>query len=169
LTLKDALFHPMYRRATWINIVYIIFHELTGINVINLYSNQIFDQMKSSEFTPRRGTELISVVSLIAALTALWLIKSVGRRPLIIWGHALIAIVHFGVVIFTKRNNETGVLIMIMLFIFIYQNTSGPIAWLYATETTIDAGLGICLLTLNGTVLLLAKVCPILMGENSIG
>jgi hypothetical protein len=39
LTLKDAVANPKYRKATWINIGYIIFHELTGINVIMLYSN----------------------------------------------------------------------------------------------------------------------------------
>jgi hypothetical protein len=38
-SLKDALFDPEYRRATWVNLGYIVFHELTGINVIMLYSN----------------------------------------------------------------------------------------------------------------------------------
>ena len=42
LTLKDALFNPQYRKATWVNIGYLIFHELTGINVIILYSSTIF-------------------------------------------------------------------------------------------------------------------------------
>ena len=48
LTLKDALFNPQYRRATWINIVQIIFHECTGINVINFYSNTIFSDMNKT-------------------------------------------------------------------------------------------------------------------------
>lgn len=39
LTIKDALLNPMYRKATWINVGYIVFHELTGINVIAIYSN----------------------------------------------------------------------------------------------------------------------------------
>jgi len=39
LTLKDAIFDPKYRYSTWINIGYIAFHELTGINIIRLYSN----------------------------------------------------------------------------------------------------------------------------------
>ena len=41
LTLKDALFNDRYKKATWVNIGYIIFHELTGINVIMLYSSQM--------------------------------------------------------------------------------------------------------------------------------
>ena len=42
LTLQDALTDPRYRRATWVNIGYITFHELTGINVILQFSNSIF-------------------------------------------------------------------------------------------------------------------------------
>lgn len=34
LTLGDAFTNPRYRRATWVNVGYIVFHELTGINVI---------------------------------------------------------------------------------------------------------------------------------------
>jgi hypothetical protein len=34
VTIIDALCNPKYRRATWINIGYIFFHEMTGINVI---------------------------------------------------------------------------------------------------------------------------------------
>ena len=42
LTIKDALVDPQYRRATWTNIGYIMFHELTGIMVVIMYSNFIF-------------------------------------------------------------------------------------------------------------------------------
>ena len=42
LNLKDAFTNPRYRRATWVNVGYIVFHELTGINVILQFSNKIF-------------------------------------------------------------------------------------------------------------------------------
>lgn len=42
ITLKMALFDARYRAATWINLVHIVFHELTAINVINMFSNKIF-------------------------------------------------------------------------------------------------------------------------------
>ena len=45
LTLHDALLNPKYSRATWINIWHMIVHELTGINLIGLYSNSIFKGM----------------------------------------------------------------------------------------------------------------------------
>lgn len=38
-SLCEALTDPKFRVASWVNIIYIVFHELTGINVINGYSN----------------------------------------------------------------------------------------------------------------------------------
>ena len=51
----DSVCNPRYSRATFVNIGYIILHEFTGINVLRMYSNQIFDDMKaeSQSFTPR--------------------------------------------------------------------------------------------------------------------
>ena len=58
---------------------------------------------------------------------------------------------------------------MVLLFLIVYQNTSGPVAWLYAAETTIDTGLGVCVLALFGTVFIMSIICPILMSNDSIG
>ena len=47
-----------------------IFHELTGINVIFLYSNTMFKRMDTdgkSGLTPRQGTYLIGLVNFLAS------------------------------------------------------------------------------------------------------
>jgi len=87
----------------------------------------------------------------------------------LIFGHIAIAIVHSMVAIFNIEGSNVGVVTMIILFSFAYQNTSGPVAWMYAAETTIDAGMGICLLTLWGTVFVLSLICPIVMDPDSLG
>lgn len=68
LKLSDGLCNPRYRQATWINIGYMIFHELAGINVINMYSNTMFHKMQNNgaSFTPREGTYLIGVIQVLA-------------------------------------------------------------------------------------------------------
>lgn len=60
LTLCDGTCNPRYKTATWVNFFYMIFHELTGINVINMYSNTMFADMQKegAAFTPRQGTYL---------------------------------------------------------------------------------------------------------------
>ena len=65
VTLKAAFFtDERYRRASWVSLIYIIFHELTGINVIELYSNTILETIlgtDTSGFTARQGTYVLSM------------------------------------------------------------------------------------------------------------
>jgi len=44
----NALFGKIYSYGTWVCVVLIIFHELSGINVIMLYSNTIFKEMNKN-------------------------------------------------------------------------------------------------------------------------
>jgi SP family arabinose:H+ symporter-like MFS transporter len=173
LTLSDALFDPKYRKATWVNIGYMFFHEVTGYNIILLYSSSIFAKIKNSHgehsFKGRLGTEIIGVINVIFAVLALYLVKKVGRRVLLIWGHLGMA-VSFGLfAYFSTYNNDKGALAMIMFFLMFYQSSSGPVAWMYAAETTIDAAFGIVLLVLWTTILGIAYAIPLLSSEDSIG
>ena len=170
MSLKEALWtDEQYCRASWVNIINIIFHELAGINVIMLYSNIILtdifgeDTGESKGFTPRQGTYVVAGINLIGATTAVWTINKFGRRILLLWGHILFAFFHamIGVSIIVEWN--AGVLIGICAFLFSYQNTSGPIAYQYATETVCDAALSVCIATLYLTVLFLSLVTNPLM------
>ena len=171
LTLYDALFNPRYRKSTWVNIGYLIFHELTGINVIILYSSAIFQQMSTpdSKFTPKTGTYMVEIINAISALIAIYVIKKIGRRTLLIFGHFTIAVIHALVGYFEIKGMSDSMLAMILLFIFVYQMTSDTMAFIYVTETTIDAALGICLLTLFGTIFLLSLITPIIMEPELLG
>jgi hypothetical protein len=118
---------------------------------------------------PRIGTILVAFVACVAAGIAVIAVKFIGRKALLVSGHIMIAICHALVSVFNNQNNDVGVLIMVLLFIVVYQSTSGTVTWLYATETTIDAAFGLCLLVLWGTVLVLSVICPFLMSDDGIG
>lgn len=123
----------------------------------------------NSPLTPRQGVYLVGIFNLLASLMATWTVKKFGRKTLLVWGHIGIALAHSGVAAFSLWGVDIGVLIMILSFLVIYLNTSGPISWIYASETTIDAAMGICLLVLWGTVFILSLICPIMMNPHSIG
>lgn len=77
----DALFHKDYRVGTWITIVLVIFHELTGINAIFLYSNNIFKEIfTGSSLTPRQGSYFIGLAACLSAASAVVFIKIFTRR-----------------------------------------------------------------------------------------
>jgi hypothetical protein len=171
LTYADALCNAQYRKSTWVNVGYIIFHELTGINVVMLYSTTMLQEMHKAGggISPRGGTYLVGLANVFGACCSVYCVKTFGRKTLLIWGHLGIAVCHTMVGIFNNMENNNGVVAMIMCFIIIYADTSGSIAWAYAAETVIDVAMGICLLTLWGTVTILSQVCPILMDPSSIG
>lgn len=132
----------------------IIVHELAGVNIIYMYSNTIFKQVfaPGSFFTPRTGTYLISVANLFSYVVATWSVKTFGRKPLLFWGHIGIGFAHALIGVFIMTGFDFGVVIMICVFIFIYANSSGPIAWVYLAETCTDIGIGIGLWTLWAVV-----------------
>jgi Na+/melibiose symporter-like transporter len=113
--------------------------------------------------TPREGTYLVGIVNMVASLVSVGLVKYIGRKTLVVWGHLLIAAIHAATGYLAIQHNSTGVICCVLAFLCVEKNTSGPVAWLYAAETTIDAALGICLFTLWGTVVILSETCPILM------
>ena len=70
---------------------------------------------------------------------------------------------HILVGIFDIYGIDIGVVIMINLFCVSYEVTTGPIAWLYASEVVVDSALGFCILCLWITVLLLSLTTKFLM------
>ena len=119
--------------------------------------------------TPREGTYLVGLSNFLSSLMSTYTVKKIGRKTLLVWGHIAIAVIHAAVGLADMYDKDNVVLAMIMCFFLVYMNTSGPVAWLYAAETTIDTALGVCLLTLWGTVFVLSIICPVLMSPDSIG
>ena len=120
------------------NIVNMINHELTGINVILAYSSTILEKIfgnASGGFNARTGTYCIAGVNALSAVAGIWTCRNIGRRTLLFWGLIGVAISHFCVGLFTITGSNAGVLGFICFFLLCYQTTSGPVAWVYATET----------------------------------
>lgn len=108
----------MYRKGTWVTIVLIIFHELTGINAILLYSNTMFRQMGLEN--PRLGTYMTGIAGVLGLATAIAIMHKVGRRNLLISGHILMGLCHTLVGIFAFYNISTWVCVMVVTFIYTF-------------------------------------------------
>lgn len=82
---------------------------------------------------------------------------------MLIYGHAFIALFHFLVGFFTQYELHTCALVSMLLFIFTYANTDGPVALLWATEVTSDAALGLSYFALVGSILVLQMTTEFMM------
>lgn len=66
------------------------------------------------------------------------------------------AAAHILVGIFAWYNVNSGVLVMIIAFIFVYLITNGSLVWLYCSEVVVDSALGFVMLVLWAMVFLLS-------------
>ena len=166
-TLMEAFVtDPRYVRCQWVNVWNMIFHELAGINVVYIYSNTLLARVLTADnsfITPRTGTYVISIVNLLAYMQAIWTVQQFGRRPLLGWGYAGIAVSHLAIGWSILYGFDEGIIVMLCLFIWLYANTTGPLAWVYSAETCSEIGLGVCLLTLWAVVLAEVLAVPTLM------
>lgn len=116
----SALFNEKYRRASWVNLVYIVLHGLIGQGVIIMYSNQILQDMPGGYLNARQSTYLVGIVNLIAAAMSIKTVRSFGRIPLLAFGHFSIAIVHGLIGYFALKGNNFGILINLLVFLVLY-------------------------------------------------
>ena len=78
-------------------------------------------------------------------------------------GHTAICICHFFIAVFILTGFNGGVIFFMCAFLFFYQQSTGPIAWIYVAETVVDAALGVCIQVLWLCVLLLSLTSGPLM------
>jgi hypothetical protein len=128
VTVTEAIWtNKKYVKCSWINITNIIFHELTGINVVLIFSNVILATVTDpdSGFTPRAGVILIGVINFLAATGSVWTVRTFGRRILLLVGHTGIAISHFAIGLLSIYKYDYGVLAALCVFIVFYETTTG--------------------------------------------
>mmetsp|Transcript_10791 Transcript_10791/g.13538 ORF Transcript_10791/g.13538 Transcript_10791/m.13538 type:complete len:171 (+) Transcript_10791:857-1369(+) len=158
-TLKEAFWtDERYVRASWVNVIAMIFHELTAINVVLAYSTKILSGIFPEDtegFNARDGTYMVGIFNFSGSFLSILTMSYFGRRPLFLGGHSTIFILYVLMGFFTLYEYDIMVLVMMCTFLVVYQNTSGPCAWAYAAETCCDASLGVALLVLYSTVFIL--------------
>jgi hypothetical protein len=144
--------------------VHIIFHELTGINVVNIYSNTILKTITSgSTFSPRDGAIILGGVQLVASLLAIYVVGKWGRRPILIGGYFGIFVCHMAIGFLTIYEVNVGILVFLSMFLVMYNISTGPLAWMYAAETCCDVSLGVAIYALWFTVVILLLITEPLM------
>ncbi len=93
-TLRD-LWNPGLRSVLVIGLVVGVLQQITGINSVLAYATVIFERASvagASDDASFMQTMLVGLVNLLSTVVALLLIDRVGRRPLLIFGTAGIAI-----------------------------------------------------------------------------
>ena len=131
-----------------------VFHVLTGYAAVIAFSTTIFEEILAGPdtITPEQGTYIVGLTSAIAAMVGIPVVRNIGRRTLLIYGHALMAFLHFVIAFCAFMKYQMFIIVLVNLLLLIYLTTSGPVAWIYSAETCTDSTLGIVIMTLWSTI-----------------
>ncbi len=144
------IFHREWRRPLLIAVWLAIFQQITGINAIIYYANQIFEAAGFSTEASRASVTLWAIggVNVLATLIAIAFIDHVGRRKLLLWGLVGmgISLVVVGVAFeFIETTLKTGAVTApttagivtvaaLILFITCFAFSLGPVTWTVINE-----------------------------------
>jgi len=90
-TLRE-LFRPAMKLVLTIGITVAVLQQITGINSVFFYAPMIFEQSGIGTDASFMQAVLVGLVNLVFTVLAILLIDRLGRRPLLLFGLALIAI-----------------------------------------------------------------------------
>ncbi|WVN87131.1 uncharacterized protein L203_102307 [Cryptococcus depauperatus CBS 7841] len=118
--------------------------QWTGINAIIYYAPTIFAQIGLTGGTiGLLATGVVGIVNFVFTIPAVLFVDNFGRRPLLAWGEANMAISHatvaaiiavYGDRFSTHKSAGNGAVFMIYWYIANFAVTWGPLAWVVSAE-----------------------------------
>ncbi|CAK7235885.1 Plasma membrane low glucose sensor [Sporothrix bragantina] len=110
--------------------------QLSGINFIIYYGTKFFNTIGIAD--AYTTTIIINVVALVSTVPGLYLVETIGRRKLLLAGAAGMALMQLivaviGVTISSDAANK-AVVSMICIYIFFFEFSWGPCAWVVTGE-----------------------------------
>jgi SP family arabinose:H+ symporter-like MFS transporter len=139
-TLRD-LMAPALRGVLVIGLIVGVLQQITGINSVFAYATVIFERAATAEGVKDAAfmqTMLVGFVNLLSTIVALLLIDRVGRRPLLLFGTAGIAIsltlTAYGFNANDGAMNPSLVLAGLLGFVGCFAFSLGPGMWVLFSE-----------------------------------
>lgn len=118
-----------------IGIALSVFQQITGINAILYYGNDIFKMMGAGESAAMVNQIVVGLAMMIFTTVAIFTVEKFGRKPLLMIGTAGMGvfIFIFGQLIYGGILNVSN-LIVLVLYIAFFSFSQGPIVWVYLSE-----------------------------------
>lgn len=132
---SEPLFKRQYRVPILLAIAIAAFNQLSGINAVLYYLNDIFASAHFSHVSGGMQAVAVGLVNLLATLLAMTLIDKVGRKPLLLMGCLLMTICLSGIaVIFLEDRWRAALIFFVAGYIASFALSSGAVLWVYMSE-----------------------------------
>jgi sugar porter (SP) family MFS transporter len=132
---EEPLFRWKYRFPIFLAISIGMFNQLSGINAILYYLNDIFERAGFSKVSGDIQAVAVGATNLVFTIIAMSIIDRVGRRTLLLIGAVGTAASLAGVAwIFWTRQHETYLVGLLVGFIAFFGFSQGAVIWVYLSE-----------------------------------
>ena len=143
------VFSPSLRRALWVGVGLAILQQVTGINAIIYYANEIFAQagFTTAEQQAKATLYAVGAVNVLATLIAVAWVDRFGRRPLLLTGLVgmTVSLAAVGGSFAALENQPEGgatsttvggivTVLALVVFIASFAFSMGPIVWTLISE-----------------------------------
>ena len=123
------------RRPILLAVTLAAFNQLTGINAILYYLNDIFAAAGFDRFSSDLQAVAIGVTNLVFTLAAMVAIDRLGRRRMLLAGSAgMAAMLGVAALVMYGRLPQSWLLGVLVLFIAFFAFSQGAIVWVYISE-----------------------------------
>jgi sugar porter (SP) family MFS transporter len=132
---RESLFQAKYRFPIFLAVSIAMFNQLSGINAILYYLNDIFARAGFSKVSGDLQTVLIGFTNLIFTIIAMAIIDRVGRKTLLLVGSVGCAGCLGGVAAVFLSGTHEGYLVWLLVgFIAFFGFSQGAVIWVYLSE-----------------------------------
>ncbi len=130
------LFQPGMRIALLIGVMLPMFGQISGINVIIYYGEEIFDAAGWQLGDALGGLVIIGIVNSAFTLLTIWKIDSLGRKPILQIGTVgvVISLVLVGLLFHNNATEGPWLLALILCYIASFAIGLGPVPWVIISE-----------------------------------
>jgi MFS transporter, SP family, arabinose:H+ symporter len=132
---KERLFSARNRLPLFLAVSIAMFNQLSGINAILYYLNDIFARAGFSKVSSDLQAVAIGATNLLFTMLAMSIIDRVGRRTLMLIGSVGTAASLAGVAVVFWTGRHEGLLVWLLIgFIAAFAFSQGSVIWVYISE-----------------------------------
>jgi MFS transporter, SP family, arabinose:H+ symporter len=131
----EALFSRKHLFPIFLGVSVALFNQLSGINVIIYYLNDIFAQAGFNKVSGNLQAVTIGATNLVFTMLAMSVIDRIGRKTLLLIGSVGTAACLGGVsgIFFTARH-QSALLWLLIAYIAFFAFSQGAVIWVYLAE-----------------------------------
>jgi sugar porter (SP) family MFS transporter len=131
----DALFQAKYRLPIFLAIAIGMFNQLSGINAILYYLNDIFAKAGFDKVSGDLQAVAVGATNLIFTVIGMSIIDYAGRKKLLLAGSVGTAVCLGGVAaVFASGSHENLLVWLLIGFIAFFAFSQGAVIWVYLSE-----------------------------------